>query len=65
VSQSKASDVLDRLIAESFVELSKAERPKQYRAKTLKDVATKAIAREEKCVRRLSIDPSVTSILEC
>jgi len=53
VPQSKAYDVLDRLIAKGFVELSKAERPKQYRAKSTKDVAIRAISREEKRIRRL------------
>jgi sugar-specific transcriptional regulator TrmB len=53
VPQSKAYDVLDRLIAKGFVKLSNAERPKQYQARALKEVAVKAIAREEKHIRRL------------
>jgi len=53
VPQSKAYDVLDRLIAKGFVELSKEERPKQYKAKAPKEVVVVAIAREEKRIRRL------------
>lgn len=53
VPQSKAYDVLDRLTMKGFVELSRQERPKQYRAKDLKNMATKAIAKEEKQIRRL------------
>jgi len=53
VPQSKAYDVLDRLIAKGFVELSRNERPKEYRAKALEKIAVVAIAREEKSIRRL------------
>jgi len=53
VPQSKAYDVLDRLITKGFVELSRNERPKQYRARALEKVAVVAIAKEEKRIRRL------------
>jgi sugar-specific transcriptional regulator TrmB len=53
VPQSKAYDVLERLIAKGFVEISRTERPKEYRAKALGKVAVVAISREEKHIQRL------------
>ncbi len=53
VPQSKAYSVLDSLMAKGFVELSRDERPKQYRAKALDKVAVITIAKEEKRIRRL------------
>lgn len=54
VPQSKAYEVLDRLIVKGFAELSSEEMPKQYRAKNLERVVSKAVSKEEKFIRRLN-----------
>ena len=54
VPQSKGYDVLDRLVAKGFVELSNAERPKKYRAKTLQKIVSNAISKQERFMKKLN-----------
>jgi len=53
VPQSKSYEVLDSLIDKGFVELTKAERPKEYRAKVLEEVTDLVIREREKQIREL------------
>ncbi|MCW4046152.1 MAG: hypothetical protein NWE99_01115 [Candidatus Bathyarchaeota archaeon] len=54
VPQSKAYEVLDRLIEKGFAEQTSDEKPKTYRAKALQKVASKVIDREENFIKRLN-----------
>lgn len=53
VPQSKSYYVLDNLIAKGFVEQTRAERPKLYRAKVLDDTVDLIARRKEKEIHRL------------
>lgn len=54
VPQSKGYEVLDRLIEKGFAEEINGGKPKTYRAKTLRKVASKVIAREQRFIKRLN-----------
>ena len=54
VPQSKAYEVLDRLIEKGFAEQVETEKPKKYRAKPLGKVVPRAIAKQERFVKRLN-----------
>jgi len=54
VPQSKGYEILDRLIEKGFAEQISGAKPKTYRAKTLRRVASKVIVREEKFIKRLN-----------
>lgn len=53
VPQSKAYSILESLKAKRFIDLSKAERPKEYRPKALETVLKIAIKEKQKEVRTL------------
>ena len=54
VPQSKAYDVLDRLIVKGFAELIDGGRPKIYRARRLGKITSKVISREERFIKKLN-----------
>ena len=53
VPQSKSYEVLESLIDKGFVEMTKAERPKEYRAKVLDEVTDLVTREREKQIREL------------
>jgi len=53
VPQSKAYDVLESLIAKGFVELSRTERPKMYRARVLEEITDITIRGRQKEIQEL------------
>lgn len=54
VPQSKAYEVLERLIEKGFVELSNSERPKKYCAKTLERIVSNAVSKQERFMKKLN-----------
>jgi len=53
VPQSKAYDVLESLTAKGFVELSRTERPKMYRARVLEEITDITIRARQKEIQEL------------
>jgi sugar-specific transcriptional regulator TrmB len=53
VPHSKAYTVLEDLMAKSFVELSRAERPKLYRAKVLEEVTDLTVRQKQRQIQAL------------
>jgi sugar-specific transcriptional regulator TrmB len=53
VPASRAYNVLERLKAKGFVELTKADRPKEYKAEALEKVLKIAIKEKQKAIRCL------------
>ena len=53
VPQSKAYNVLESLRAKGYVELSRIERPKKYRARVLKEVTDITIREKRRRIREL------------
>ena len=54
VPQSKGYEILDRLIDKGFAEQIETEKPKKYRAKPLAKVVPRAIAKQERFIKRLN-----------